>query len=159
MPRPTGVTILGVLAIIGGAGSIALGLLFMLGSDFIAHRLVGLPMVFFAGIATVGGLFFLTLGVFELVIGIGLLNLANWARILTMVFAAIGLVAAALGALGALAHVLPVLMMRRLIAGAIDALILWYLSQPHVKRAFGAPIQIPIAPGAPPAPPMPGSNA
>jgi hypothetical protein len=152
MVRPTGVTILGVLAIFGGAGAIALGLLFMLGSDFIAHRLVNMPALSVAGTAVfVGiGLFFLLAGAFQLVIAIGLLNLANWARVLTMVFAAIGLAAAALGVLGALVHFLPVLMMRRAITGVIDALIIWYLSQPHVKQAF-TPQATPQIPNAPPA--------
>ncbi len=158
MVRSTGVTILGVLAIIGDAGAIALGLLFMLGSEFIAHIVVGVPMFVVAGIATVGGLFFLMLGAFELVIAIGLLNLANWARILTIVCAAIGLAAAAVGALGALAHFLPVLMMRRLIPGVIDALVLWYLSQPHVKQAF-APQATPQTPNAPPPSQLPQSPA
>jgi hypothetical protein len=98
MVRPTGVTILGVLAIIGNAGAIALGLIFMLGSDFITHRLLGLPAVAVAGVAVfVGiGLLFLLSGAVGLVIAISLLNLANWARIVTMVFAVIGVAAAAL---------------------------------------------------------------
>ena len=135
MTRPTGVTILGVLAIVGGIFALGLGLLFLVGSGFLAQRMAPLALIF-AGLATIGGVFLLLLGVFDLVLGIGLLNLANWARLVTMVCAAIGLAGAALGVLTALAHLFPVLLMRRAVAGVIDALILWYLSQPHVKQAF-----------------------
>jgi hypothetical protein len=166
MDRPAGVTILGILGIIGGAGAVLLGLLFMLGSEFLANRLAGGQRVFFAGLAGVGGILFLLFGVFELVVAIGLLNLANWARLITMIGAAIGLVLAALGTFGAAIHFFPVLITRRMVAGAIDALILWYFSQPNVKQAFSP--QAPVAPGAPPAatippappaPPLPPSTA
>jgi hypothetical protein len=155
MNRPAGVTILGVLAIVGGVFALLIGLLFLVGSGFLAQHMAPLPLIF-AGLATIGGVFLILLAVFDLVLGIGLLKLANWARLVTMVFAAIGLVFAALGTLGAMVHFFPFLMMRRAVSGVIDALILWYLSQPHVKQAFlhalpNAPTYPGTAPGAPPA--------
>ena len=148
MPRPTGVTILGILGVIGGGFAILLAVFLLLGSNFLANRAPGLPGVLIGLGGTLLGVFIAGLGALYLVAGIGLLALKEWARILTMVVAGIGLIFAALAVMGGLVHFLIVLAFRRLIAGAIDVLILWYLAQPDVKRAFAprGSISTPVQP-------------
>ena len=72
------------------------------------------------------------------VIGYGLLKLKNWARIVSIVFAVIGIVGSLPGLFSALGHVVIFTLVVNLIGIGIDALIVWYLLQPDVKKAFAA---------------------
>ncbi|MGB7025060.1 MAG: DUF2127 domain-containing protein, partial [Candidatus Acidiferrales bacterium] len=87
----------------------------------------------FAGIAC------LILAVLCLVNGIGLLKLLGWARLLTIVLTAIGIVFEVLGIVRALPGMHVGFIVWDLILIAIDAWILIYLFKPHVKAAFGEP--------------------
>src|SRR5438132_1427249 len=71
-------------------------------------------------------------------IGWGLWNLKNWARITAIVFAVLGMLGGATGLMWALMHFNPVLLTGAIVRAGIAALIFWYLNQPHVKTAFGA---------------------
>src|SRR5579872_1569316 len=96
MARPTGVTILGVLGILVGAFAFLLGVVVFLGSAFAARMLAGVPgFLVGIGAAMVGG-FLMLYAILHIVVGIGLLNLANWARVLAIVLAAIQLAFTAL---------------------------------------------------------------
>jgi hypothetical protein len=141
MQRPTGVTILAVLAFVAGAFLVVAALLSLLGGAIVSS-LGSSRMGMMAGVgAAVFAVFFLILAVVEVVIGVGLLKLQNWARIVTIVLVGLSL----LGSLGSIfspfAHMhifLMVFLIRRLVFAAIDVWILWYLFQPTVKQAFGA---------------------
>jgi uncharacterized membrane protein (DUF2068 family) len=140
MARPTGITILGVLGILGGVFAFLLGVIVFLGSAFAARMLAGAPRFFVGvGAAMIGG-FLMLYALLHIVVGIGLLSLANWARVLAIALAAIQLAFTALTILHGAPIFFFVFAFRRLIIAAIDILILWYLSQPHVKRAFGEPV-------------------
>jgi hypothetical protein len=61
-----------------------------------------------------------------------LFQLKEWARIVVIVFAAIGLL------FGMASFFLPgMFLFGKLIRLAVNALIIWYLMQPPVKAAFG----------------------
>jgi len=131
--RPLGVTLLGIYQILRGAVGVLFALCLMLFAGLavklaslaaegnaverILHRL--------GSLAAVGVLIF---GLFHVLAGFGLLKMQNWGRLLTLLFSAIGLVA--LLPLLLIAHGLP------LIFGVINAIAIFYLALPPIKRAF-----------------------
>jgi hypothetical protein len=136
MARPTGVTILGILGILWGGFVVAGSFLLFLGLAIVSWFLAGLPAIFLGlGAAVVGGFFFVY-GVLHLLVGVGLLRLAEWARVLAMALAAINLAFTALRLLAILTPFFFFFAFRRLFVCAVDVLILWYLSQPQIKQAF-----------------------
>jgi uncharacterized membrane protein (DUF2068 family) len=143
MQRPTGVTILAILAFIG-AGMLVLAALAMFAGGAILSRFANIPQVgMVAGVAgAILAVMFLGFAVLEFVIGLGLWKLQNWARILTIVLICLALLSSALGILMGLTHMLGMfffmLFFRRIIIAAIQVWILIYLLKPHVKQAFGA---------------------
>jgi hypothetical protein len=140
MQRPVGVTILAVLAFVAAGGLVLMALLSLLGGALVSSlgaRGVGMM----AGLgAAVIAVFFLILAVVEVVVGIGLWKLRNWARIVTIVLCGLSFLGAVLSILNPFhIHVFFFLfLVRRLIYAAIYAWILWYLFQPSVKQSFGA---------------------
>jgi hypothetical protein len=116
--RPTGVTILAVLAGIGGVltaiGGIAL---FVLGA------------VAFGGLGALLGLAFIAVAALYLAFCVGALQMKAWAWPLGMVGAAAGIILAALQLIsGDVTQVISI---------GIGGLIIWYLNQPAIKSAFG----------------------
>jgi len=140
MQRPVGVTILAVLAFVAAWGLVLMALLSLLGGALVSSlgaRGVGMM----AGLgAAVIAVFFLILAAVEVVVGIGLWKLRNWARIVTIVLCGLSFLGAVLSILNPFhIHVFFFLfLLRRLIYAAIYAWILWYLFQPNVKQSFGA---------------------
>jgi len=140
MQRPTGVTVIaifqiavGILAMFGGVA------VFILGSAVAMHR-AAMGGVF-GGVAGVIGAFLgmilLAIGILYIVLGVGLLKLHNWARMLTLVFSALGALLHVLRLMRSMVHLLVFHAFWQGIVIAICALIIWYLLQPEVKRAFG----------------------
>jgi hypothetical protein len=93
-------------------------------------------------LAGVGGaiLGFVLLGfaVVYIVDGIGLMKIASWARILTIILVGLSLLRSAFGMMRSLGHLHPVGVFFSLVIAAIDVWILVYLFNPDVKQAFGA---------------------
>lgn len=83
------------------------------------------------------GVLFLILAALYIACGVGLLKLANWARILTVVLIAIGLAFTVLGLFQAMMPFHIGMVIWNLIFVVIDVWILMYLFKPHVKQAFG----------------------
>jgi hypothetical protein len=143
MERPAGVTLLSVLALIG-AVILALGGLVMVLGGAMMTRMSGMSpqhprLAAFAGLGgTVIGLMMLGVAAVYVVMGIGLWKLENWARILTMVFAGLGVLFFGLHLLTALIHFRILLLFWRAIFAALNVWIVVYLLQPHVKQAFRA---------------------
>jgi len=140
MQRPTGVTILAVLAFLAAAVLVLMALLSLLGGALVSS-LGARGMGTLAGLgAAVIAVFFLILAAVEVVVGIGLWKLRNWARIVTIVLCGLSFLGAVLSILNPFhIHVFFFLfLLRRLIYAAIYAWILWYLFQPNVKQSFGA---------------------
>ncbi len=142
MERPTGVTVLAVLLMIFAAFAAIAGLALLVmglgGGAALQMRGASTGMSsMMAGMGALGGVFLLGLAAVYVVLGVGLLKLLNWARVVTLVLVGLGLLFAAVGLLSAVIHFRVALLLWQLIVVAIDAWIIWYLLRPDVKQAFG----------------------
>jgi hypothetical protein len=148
MNRPTGVTVLAVLQFIGAGCCVIGGLLMMVGGTFLAAILgrataSGGGSTAMAGmgalIGVVGGVFCLMLAVLYGAVGWGMWGLKNWARIVTIVLAAIGALFQVLGLMGSLLHFHIFALLWNVIWVGVNGFIVWYLIQPQVRAAFEGP--------------------
>lgn len=125
MQRPTGITILAVLAIIGGLLGLCWSLtLFGVGGLGIGTRTGGLGLAF-GGLGLVSAILYLAFG-------FGAWTLKPWAWVLGIVGVAVailstvaGLIFRANGLIGAILSLI------------VPVIILWYLLRPEIKQAFG----------------------
>ncbi len=124
MQRPTGVTILAILAVIGGILGLLAGLV-LIGLSSVSFAIPGL-----AGLVVIIGLVTLAVAILDFVFAYGAWNLRPWAWTL-----GIGLEVVSI--------IINVIQLRSdtitntIISIAIAAGIIYYLYQPHVRRAFG----------------------
>ncbi len=141
MARPGGVTVIAVLCFLGGGLLLLGGIDMMAGGGILAGLMSqqgqGNPM---AGIiASVGaalGVFFLIFAVIEILLGVGLLKLKEWARITTVVLTGIGTALGLLGLLGSVLHFNLITVLFRICVLAVQIFIILYLIKPEVKVAF-----------------------
>ena len=133
--RPTGVTILAVLALIGGIFNVLGGLLALMGGSMAGAAVGGSQG------AAVGGMFFifavilLAVGILYLAFAYGAWTLKPWgwalgiiAALASLVFTAISVVTSGDMMASLTGSIIPI---------AVAAVIIWYLNQPTVKSAFG----------------------
>ena len=138
-PRPTGVTVLGVLAILVGVGFLAFGGILLAAAAIVStlDLTTAYPQLAMYNLtaATVGALLgifgavILILGLLYLIIGIGFFGGKSWARTLGMIVAVLSIIVD-----------IPSLIFfgPSNILGLIFAIIiLYYLTRPHVKAFFG----------------------
>jgi hypothetical protein len=140
MERPVGVTVIAVLDFVGAFFMVMIGLFLIFGMGLIgaaSNRPGG--MVMFAGLGAFGAVVMFIFAAIAVAVGYGLINLQNWARIVTIVLAGIGLVFAVPSLLFLVVRFHPFAIMSLLVRVAINALILWYMLQRQVKQAFAAP--------------------
>jgi hypothetical protein len=140
MERPGGVTLLAILNFLGAAAMVCVGLALVLGLGFFGAMAGGREkgmMMLFAGLGILGAIFFFVMAVLSAAVGYGMWNLQNWARLISIAFACLGIVGGLLGMMTGIAHLHPFWMMGSIFRMAVAALIIWYLFQPHVKQAFG----------------------
>lgn len=135
--RPTGVTIIAILEILLGLGSLGVGFILAVMSAFLGSLFGGVTgsegVTFSAGafgdlIAAVGGIIggiIIIIGLLNFAIAYGLLKGHEWAWILCLIFAVISIVFGIL--------LFPV----GIIAIIFDALIIYYLTRRNVKEFFG----------------------
>jgi hypothetical protein len=146
MNRPTGVTVIAVLFFIGTCFLALLGCLFLVGGGLAAKFMppdAHIPAGILAAAGVLGAIVFLLLAALYATVGVGLLKLKEWARIIAIVLAGLSFLFGLLGLL----HFHPFALVRLAIAGWI----LWYLLQPHVVAAFRgtrAPVMTPPVPPA-----------
>jgi uncharacterized membrane protein (DUF2068 family) len=139
MERPAGVTFLAILAFVGAVILALGGLVMCLGGAMISRMAVYPGMGMMAGIGgALIGLMLLGVAAVYVIMGVGLWKLQNWARILTIVLAGLGVLFFGVGILGALFHFHILLLFWRAIFLALNVWIIVYLLQPNVKQAFGA---------------------
>jgi hypothetical protein len=138
MERPTGITILAVLSFIAAGLTLLIALGALAGGALLTTMLSSMPTALVGAGVIIVAVFCFFFAALYAVNGWGLLKLQNWARILTIVLIALGLLSAGLGALSALAHFRIAFLIRELIVVGLDVWILLYLLKPHVKQAFGA---------------------
>ena len=128
--RPTGVSILAVLQILGGIFFSGFGIILLILGGFvgIAGSIPDFPVfpAFFAGaiLGIIGGIMTI-LGILGFVVAYGYWNGRGWAWTLGMIITALGLIMGLLS--------LP----ESIIGLLIDGLIIYYLTRPHVKKWFG----------------------
>jgi hypothetical protein len=118
--RPTGITILAVLAAIGGVFALFGGLVIFVGGT-----------VIFGGLGAILGLAFLAYAGLILAFAYGAWTLQPWAWPLGVAGAAFGIVLAVLNIIGGSSIV------SQIISIVIDGGILYYLNQPGIKALFG----------------------
>jgi len=133
--RPLGVTLVGAYQILRGVLGMLFGLCLLLFTG-LAGKLASLASEGNAvgqilhNFGRMAGLGVIAFGVLHLLAGSGLLKMQNWARLLTLLLSAIGLVV-----------LLPVLVAALglpLIFAAINAATIFYLAMPPIKRVFHA---------------------
>jgi hypothetical protein len=128
MQRPTGVTILAVLAAIGGIFGILAGIgLLGLGSFVAAYTGLG-------GLAVVFGLIVLVLGIAELALAYGFWTAKPWAWqygiLLQVVSVVVSIVEVVLGYASISGVIIGIV---------VSGIIVYYLNTPDVRRYFAAP--------------------
>ncbi len=134
MERPVGVTVLAVLALVSGAWRLLKALAwFGIGGAVaitaaVAHPVAG---VMIGGATIIFGTLALVTGVFSLVFAWGALGLKPWAWSLGAWTHGLILAWSVLAVLG------PGLLSERWIDIAVSGAVLYYLTRPEIKRAFG----------------------
>lgn len=133
--RPIGVTLVGIYQILRGA----LGMLFALSIMLFSGLAAKLASIAAEGNAVERalhgfghfiGIGVLVFGLIHVAAGVGLLKVQNWARLITLLLSAIGIVL-----------LLPTLLVSHgmpLIFGVINAISIFYLATPPIKRLFHA---------------------
>jgi hypothetical protein len=128
--RPTGITILAILALIGGVFSV-LGGLALVGLGGLAGGMVGgAEGAAIGGLAIISGLIALVSGVIGIAFAYGAWTLKPWGWLLGVAFAILSLVSSGLTIVGG--GDIGGVIISVLIAGGI----LYYLNTPTVKTAF-----------------------
>ena len=131
--RPLGITLIGIYQILRGAIGVLFGLSLLLFTS-LAAKLASLAAEgnavggFLHGLGRLAGLGIVVFAVLHIVAGFGLLKMENWSRLLTLLLSAIGLMV--LLPVMMIAHGLP------LVFGAINAVSIFYLVLPPIKRIF-----------------------
>jgi uncharacterized membrane protein (DUF2068 family) len=135
MSRPVGVTILAILAILGGIALLCLGGLSVLGGTVASGSLSaagGAAVAANSGLITAIGGVLAVLGVLYIVMAVGLLQLKGWAWTLGIVLSALSLILD-------VAQIVqkPSTLGQQLVSIVISLVILVYLFTPRVRQAFG----------------------
>ncbi|MBP7708578.1 hypothetical protein KA107_02740 [Candidatus Pacearchaeota archaeon] len=124
---PTGVKILSVLAYIGAVLSLVVGLAMIFGASFISSLIPAGTLPMMGGLLVGAGLIFagiiaVLLAILDYFVGRGLWNGQNWARILVLIFAVLG--------------ILGSLMPFNIVSIVIDGVIIWYLGFKDNAKAY-----------------------
>lgn len=133
--RPLGVTLIGFYQLLRGVIGVLFGLS-ILAFAGLAAKLASLAAEgnaaerLLSGFGHMAGLIIIVFAVLHLAAGYGVLQMANWGRLLTLLFSAIGLVLLLPG----LTH----MHIFSLAFGLINAASIFYLAAPPIRRAFHA---------------------
>jgi hypothetical protein len=139
--KPVGVVVLAIMDWVG-AGLLALMALALgVGLSVVGVMLHRPGMgATLAAVGALGGVVVLIMAAVAALLGWGLWTLQNWARLVTIVLAALGFLGSVSGFLytGAMHSFAGVFWIWLLVRVAVNGIIVWYLLQPEVKQAFGA---------------------
>jgi hypothetical protein len=128
--RPTGITVLAVLAFIGGAFAVFGGLALMAAGAFLGAMGAGEGGGLIAALGAVAGVFFLIYAALLFAVGFGLLKRKRWAWY-------VALVAAGLQILLGLGSLLAFDIIGALLNLGIGGFVAWYLLSPPIQAWFG----------------------
>jgi hypothetical protein len=132
-----GITILAILALIGGIFGLLGGLALIAGGALIGGAVGGSAGVAFGGFAFVAGVVTLGLAIAYLAFAYGGWTLKPWAWALGVIIALASIVWTVIGAVLSGDIVGSILNVSTIISLAIAVVILYYLNTPTVKAAFG----------------------
>ncbi|HEY6306673.1 MAG TPA: hypothetical protein VI488_09490 [Candidatus Angelobacter sp.] len=90
----------------------------------------------FGAIAAFAGVFFLVVAAIDFLVGWGLMKLKGWARIIAIVFAALGVLGSLFGLVGVFSHFAMFVLFWTVVRLALLGWMIWYLLQPNVSAAF-----------------------
>jgi len=126
MYRPTGITILGILHLIGGGASLIMATVgaAMLG---VSNNMGNFGMMA-AGFGSMFLIIFGILAAIEFVIAGALFSGRPWGRIIVIVLSIIGLIVGFVSMVGNLYSILSMI---------LNGVVLWYMWRPHVIAYFG----------------------
>ena len=131
---PTGVKIISVLYYIGAGFGILFGILFFVGAGFLGAVASQIPLLgaFGKSLFIVVGIILIGLSVLSIFVGRGLWKGKNWARIVAIIFAALGAIMAIVSIVGgSIANGISSLAVQLLIGG-------YLLLNSSVKSAFSS---------------------
>jgi hypothetical protein len=139
MARPMGVTFVAVLAFLVAVILILSSSVFLMGGSALEQVGKESPMgQMLVNLGPKAGVMLLVLAAIAAAIGVGLLKLQPWARVLAIIWLGLGSLLSAWGGYAALQTGHTVLMARELVVVAIYLWTLLYFFRPHVKQAFSA---------------------
>ena len=130
MQRPLGITILGVLYILGGIGGVIAAIVFGIFSAMMGDTMMGDSMM--GRVAVFGGVIsgiFVGVAILEFLIAGCLLSGKKWARKIVIVFIVIDLILEFFSIFGGNMFGIPMIV--------LDFFVLYYLYRPHVVEYFG----------------------
>jgi hypothetical protein len=139
MQRPGGVTLIAVLDFIGAGFCVIAALLFFAGGSALSSMFAAAGAtgggILGAGVAIAGGVFLL-FGILAAATGYGMIKLMNWARILSIIFAALGILSGANNLIRYNSLMTTGSMVWAVVFLLFDVWVIWYLLQAKVSQAF-----------------------
>jgi hypothetical protein len=128
--RPTGITIISVLMIIGGIILLFTGITPLFLGPLISIDISDYQMNQLGLLITIGGLVLVGLGIASFIVSWGLLKGKGWARTITLIISIIAIIFAIISLISSedLIHIIPVI---------IYGVIIYYMFTKKVKLFFG----------------------
>jgi hypothetical protein len=142
--RPIGVTILAILAIIGGIALLIGGFLFILFAGLLSGSPIEIGSDSSIDIASLSflpmilGIIMVIIGIIYLAVSYGLLKGKGWAWIVTVIVTIIALIVQIVSAIiiGLVSGSIEAALVSHVIGIIIDGVIIFYLYRPHVRAYF-----------------------
>lgn len=142
--RPIGVTILAVLAIIGGIALLIGGFFFIIfagllsGSSIDINSNSSIDIASLSFLPMILGIIMIIIGIIYFAVSYGLFKGKTWAWIITIIVTIISLIVQIVSAIiiGLLSGSIEAALVSHVIGIIINGVILFYLSRPHVKAYF-----------------------
>ena len=127
--RPTGITIIAVLMIIGGLILIFTGVTPLFIGPLISVDISNYPISALGLLVTIGGLVLVGLGIASLIVSWGLLKGKRWARTITLIISFIAIIFAIISLISSedLIHILEII---------VYGIIIYYMFTKKVKLFF-----------------------
>ncbi len=127
--RPTGITIIAVLMIIGGLILIFTGITPLFIGPLISIDISNYPISALGLLITIGGLVLVGLGIASLIVSWGLLKGKRWARTITLIISFIAIIFAIISLISSedLIHILEII---------VYSIIIYYMFTKKVKLFF-----------------------
>ena len=142
--RPIGVTILSILAIIGGIALLIGGFLFILFAGLLSGSPIEISSDSSIDIASLSflpmilGIIMVIIGIIYLAVSYGLLKGKGWAWIITVIVTIIALIVQIVSAIiiGLVSGSIEAALVSHVIGIIINGVIIFYLYRPHVRAYF-----------------------